>query len=89
LNIYKKDNRLICEIEDNGVGREASALKNKKSLIKKKSMGMQITSKRMELAETVNQIKSTLEIIDKKDKEGNASGTKVILSLPYKSKSNT
>lgn len=89
LNIYKKENRLICEIEDNGIGRIASALKNKKSLIKKKSMGMQITSKRMELAEVVHQIKSTLEIIDKTDKDGRACGTKVVLSLPFKIKSNS
>jgi hypothetical protein len=89
LNIYRKEDRLMCEIEDNGVGRVAAAIKNKKSLIKKKSMGMQITSKRMELAEAVNQIKSSLEIIDKKDEDGNAVGTKVILSLPFKTKSNS
>ena len=89
LSIYKKEDRLICEIEDNGIGRAAAELKNKKSLIKKKSMGMQITSKRMELAEVVNQIKSTLKVIDKKDKAGNAIGTKVILSLPFKTKSNS
>ena len=87
IALSKKKDRLLCKIEDNGIGRAASTEHQKKSLVKKKSMGMQITSKRMALAEEVNQIKSTLEIIDKKDVQGKATGTTVLLSLPYKTKS--
>jgi sensor histidine kinase YesM len=69
-----ENNYLLCTIDDNGIGRQkAQALKNEKS-VHKKSMGLEITRKRIEQFST--KILNPIEIIDK------TIGTKIIIKLP-------
>lgn len=78
LVLVKNENELLkIEIVDNGVGRK-EAEKVKRDL-KHKSMGIQVTKDRIELANRKN-IKS-LEIIDLYEGEV-AKGTKVIIRIP-------
>ena len=78
LNITKKGNQIICTIEDDGAGRnnKFNPILNKD----KESSGIAITKKR--ISGLPNGLKHPIKIIDLKDDQGQALGTKVILSLP-------
>lgn len=78
LNIYKKENILYIEINDNGIGRQILTHTNKMRVGK----GMKITKKRIDLfnaSNYANQIK--IRIIDKADDHGNSKGTSVLLEF--------
>ncbi|AHM62475.1 signal transduction histidine kinase [Flammeovirgaceae bacterium 311] len=73
---------LFCQITDNGIGRQRAAMLKSKSASKNKSLGMQITSHRLELINSLNEKETTVEVIDLVDPEGEACGTKVLLKIP-------
>lgn len=76
------DEMLICNITDNGVGREkASELKSKQH-IEYQSKGMHLTEKRIELLNKTSVRKILMFINDLHDENGKASGTEVILKIP-------
>jgi sensor histidine kinase YesM len=82
VKLYFENNKLIYEIEDDGVGmEEAMKLKNKlKSSYE--SLATIITKERMT---TLNeQSENNIEIIDKKNISPNHSGVKVKFIVPYK-----
>ena len=82
VTIQKEGKILVCSIEDDGVGREKSSAMREASVLKHKSMGMQITEERLK---SIGRIKGSRIIIqDLKDESGQASGTRVILRLPYR-----
>jgi ligand-binding sensor domain-containing protein len=72
---------VICEIEDNGVGRVKA--KEYESEIKKdhKSAALEITRERLAQANEKDLPESKLEIIDLYDRDGNASGTRVVIRI--------
>lgn len=81
LNIrlkYLDDTQIECEIEDNGIGREAS-LKNKRAL--HKSRGIANTEERIRLLNESEHISIDLKILDLKTDENNPVGTKAVLRL--------
>ena len=83
LTIKDRDQSLHCTIEDDGIGRvEAEKIKIEKLKFKKKSLGTQITSDRIELIQKIYKVRASVDIIDLKDAEGSPSGTKVIIQLP-------
>lgn len=74
INIFREDDFIISEIEDNGVGRKKEpTIKDKK----RKSFGIPITKKRVKLLHPDNEI----HIIDLVDNTGNPLGTKVSIKL--------
>lgn len=79
---FSFNNSLNCEIEDNGVGRDATRKTNKS----KKSMGISNVNSRMDLYGKLLKMQAKFEIIDLKDINNNPLGTKVALTLPYKLK---
>lgn len=84
VNVKRDGKVLVCTVEDNGIGREQSKALKQASVMKHKSMGMKITEDRIK---AMGRIKgSQVEIQDLKDEEGNATGTSVIIRLPYKIK---
>jgi ligand-binding sensor domain-containing protein/two-component sensor histidine kinase len=82
------NNVLKVGIEDNGVGREQAAVLKSKQVLKKKSFGMQITEDRIAIINRTLQTNATAEIIDLKDANNQAVGTKVILHIPLQSLTN-
>ncbi len=78
INITAKaeENFLVCAIDDNGIGREKAAALRSKMHIEYQSRGMNISRRRAELY-NIQQ-----EVIDKKDQQGNAGGTTVIVKIP-------
>jgi LytS/YehU family sensor histidine kinase len=80
----KNGDKLTVIIEDDGIGRGKAAELKSKQVLKKKSYGMQITEDRIAIINRIQNINATSEIIDLKDKNGNALGTKVVLTIPLK-----
>ena len=79
IRFKKSEEFILCEIEDNGVGRKASEAQ--KSILKttKKSRGIEITEKKLQL---LNQSEgNSIQIIDKTDEMGNATGALVIIKI--------
>ncbi|HZJ35718.1 MAG TPA: histidine kinase [Gillisia sp.] len=64
-----QDQRLICLIEDNGVGREKAMELQQKSIWKSKSLGIKITEERLKLVSKELQ-KQLIHITDLKDALG-------------------
>jgi|GEM_PF-1187344 len=84
LKLYIENNFLICHIEDNGIGREAALIRKSKSGSKQKSFGMKITGDRLALLNTNTDAASTatVAVIDLKNEDGSAAGTRVELMIP-------
>lgn len=78
IRIYEKYSRIICEIIDDGIGREASKrLQNNL----KNSIGMSLLEERLSLINTSKVIKQTVEIFDILNSKKEICGTKVKLTL--------
>ncbi|HMD00811.1 MAG TPA: histidine kinase [Ferruginibacter sp.] len=76
IHVGREQEHLICEIEDNGIGRDKTYELRSEMHIEYQSRGMQLSKRRAELY-GIEQ-----DIIDKKDESGNALGTKIILRIP-------
>ncbi|MEO0874227.1 MAG: histidine kinase, partial [Bacteroidota bacterium] len=82
VNIDKEGKTLRCVVEDNGIGREAAQKRKEQSVLKQKSMGMDITQRRLRSLGRVNGKPMLIE--DLTNTDGSAAGTRIILKLPYK-----
>ncbi|CAN5917454.1 sensor histidine kinase [soil metagenome] len=82
LDLRLETNTLDCTIEDNGVGRKKAAELKSKTATRNKSMGMDITAHRLELLNAVAGGKSTVQVEDLVDPEGEPCGTRVVLRIP-------
>jgi sensor histidine kinase YesM len=80
----KLDNScLICEITDNGIGREESAKLKQKQGKTHKSVGMQLTRERLASLNSETEPKMSFNIADVLDEQNKVTGTKVIIQIPY------
>lgn len=75
------DTTLICSIEDNGIGREAAASNKAQQDNRHKSTALIVTQERLDRM-SQDGGESSLEFIDLKDGDGNATGTRVVLRIP-------
>jgi len=81
--VDKETESLQCVIEDNGIGREAArAFAKKSSQNNHTSKGVSVAEERLKIFNEHNNDSSKLEILDLKNGNGEASGTKVIITLP-------
>lgn len=76
INVKKENNFLVCEIDDNGIGREKAAALKSKMHVEYQSKGMNISKRRAELF-NIDQT-----VTDKKDEFGNATGTTITVKIP-------
>ncbi len=72
--------RLICRIEDNGVGRDNK--KDSSDQLKKKSLATDFIRQRLELLRQSTGVDCGFSIEDKKDAEGKGTGTIVTILIP-------
>ena len=80
----KQDNScLVCEIIDNGIGREKSAKLKQKQGKTHKSVGMQLTRERLASLNSETEPKMSFNIADVLDEQNKVTGTKVIIQIPY------
>lgn len=83
IEIRQKNDIIECSVTDNGIGRDKSEEINKNSKeTYHKSTAMAVTKERLDLINTGRVKYESLEIIDLKDSNGEALGTKVIIRLP-------
>ena len=73
---------LNISIIDDGIGREKAAELKSKS-VTHKSHGLKVTSQRIEMMNKLNSTGAHVNIIDLKDQQGHASGTRVELIIPF------
>lgn len=77
VRFFMQDRALVCEVEDNGIGRAmAQELRSAKAHA---STGMKNIEERVALLNHVSGSAITVEIVDLKHEDGTAAGTKVIL----------
>ncbi|MBL7911205.1 MAG: histidine kinase [Bacteroidia bacterium] len=76
----KDEHSLICVVEDNGVGREAGALR--KDPLKGRSLALELIKQRLELMTKSNEHDFYYIVTDKKDNELKSLGTKVEIIIP-------
>ncbi|QNR25199.1 sensor histidine kinase [Croceimicrobium hydrocarbonivorans] len=81
ISISHEDQYLQIEIEDNGVGRDASLQHKNKA---HKSFGLNITAERLRAMAQKSGKLAHFEIIDKNGEQG-PEGTKVKITIPYES----
>ena len=82
LSVLKDNGDVRVILEDDGIGREASQQnKSASGLTTHQSKGVNLTQSRLKLDNLLQQRKASLETIDKKDENGKAAGTKVILTI--------
>ncbi len=82
ISFTEKNSKLFIDIEDDGVGRDAAAEIGKRMIKKSASFSTEANMSRIELLNANKTEKITQVIIDKKDSEGNATGTIVKLVIP-------
>lgn len=74
--VRKENDFLVCEIDDNGIGREKAAALKSKMHVEYQSRGMSISRRRAELYHIVQLV------TDKKDEHGNVAGTTITVKIP-------
>jgi len=83
VEIIKNAACLHCIIEDNGIGRAAARRIKEKSGSHRRSHGMEITIKRIELFNKENGLSAPIRITDMENENGQATGTRVEIPLAY------
>jgi LytS/YehU family sensor histidine kinase len=85
INLQLYGNGLHCEIIDNGIGRSTGAgLPKENFAVEKKSMGITITQRRLQIIDDTKQDAAGITIHDLKDAAGNSSGTCVRINIPVR-----
>lgn len=84
MNIYMENGKLMCRIEDNGIGREEAFKVRSANAHTHESAGLSITEERLKLICNTLEQEFSFEITDKKDARNMALGTIVIFALPHK-----
>jgi ligand-binding sensor domain-containing protein len=82
INFKKAEEHLICEIRDNGIGREAASKVSKSNLSEHQSTGISNTVRRLSLMSKMENKVALVEIVDLKEGE-EATGTMVIVRIPF------
>lgn len=77
------ENKLLCVVEDNGVGRRLSERLKKESGGAHKSYGMSITKRRLEMMSKISNGDFSVDVIDLYNENGEATGTKVNIIISY------
>ena len=84
IKILRRNNNIICSVEDDGVGRQKALELESRNKTKKKSMGMAITKERLDIINVGRNGHSlNVNIEDLKNATGEATGTRVNIIIPY------
>lgn len=81
VSVAQNNGVIECIIDDDGIGRELSAQYKAQYEATHHSKGIGLTQSRLELDKILNEREDSIRIIDKKDKNGDPAGTKVILTF--------
>lgn len=84
FSMHEDIQRIIISIEDNGIGRKQSAILAEKRSKTHKSFATQSLQSRLQILNQLLSEPVEVEIIDKKNDQQQATGTLVIIRLPFK-----
>jgi len=79
VTVERNNGVIACMVDDDGIGREMSMQNKFKGEPSHQSKGVHLTQTRLDLDNSLNERNATIEIIDKKNKAGKATGTTIIL----------
>ena len=79
--IQKVDDVVRITIDDNGIGRLASAQIKKLKAFSEKSRGNQLTEEKIQMINQIYGLEVSVTIIDKYNDIGTSAGTKVVLLI--------
>lgn len=82
LRFQRQNGSILCIVEDNGIGREKAMALKSSSARRYKSMGMGITKDRIDIHNQMNALGIKVDIVDKSNDRGDATGTKVSIEIP-------
>ncbi|MEL6863272.1 MAG: histidine kinase, partial [Bacteroidota bacterium] len=83
IRFRKEESYLICEVEDNGIGRERAREIRQKYRQQGESRAMSLTQERLFLLNSASKGKLNVEITDHKNQVGKASGTLVKIFIQH------
>jgi hypothetical protein len=81
VTVSKKNDEVQIVIDDDGIGREISEQSKSANAVIHQSKGVKLTHSRLKLDSLLQQRKASIETIDKKDENGKATGTRVVLTI--------
>lgn len=84
ISYATRDNILICNIRDNGIGREAAAGFSGARKAGHRSLGMEVTGERLNIMKKQSGENITATITDLKDENKQPAGTNVEVKIPFK-----
>jgi sensor histidine kinase YesM len=80
ISVYGDDDQVICEVDDDGIGRHLSKTNKTANAPLHESKGVRLSEARLSLEKMLNEKENSIRIIDKFDGEV-ATGTKVIIQF--------
>ncbi len=84
IDIFTKNNYIICRITDDGIGRTAAGeIKRTQPGQQYKSLGMKITSERVRILNNINNSNMSVEISDLNNDKQESIGTMVEIYIPH------
>ncbi len=84
LKVAKKDGLLEITLRDNGIGRVRAGANKTGAQKRRKSMAIELTTKRLEILNSKSDFRNTVIINDLYGAEGEPLGTEVIIKMPEK-----
>tara|TARA_R110002096_G_scaffold237751_1_gene428572 strand:+ start:18422 stop:20302 length:1881 start_codon:yes stop_codon:yes gene_type:complete len=84
LDVTRKRGLLQITLRDNGIGRKKAGANKSGAQMKRKSMAIELTTKRLEILNSKSDLRNTVIINDLYDSEGEPLGTEVIIKMPEK-----
>ncbi|MCD4694996.1 MAG: histidine kinase [Bacteroidales bacterium] len=82
INLKQLENQLVCQIEDNGIGRAAAMEIKKAKKDNHNSLGTKITESRLNLVNSLYGKSMKIQYTDLKDENSKATGTRVVIHIP-------
>jgi sensor histidine kinase YesM len=80
ISITQHKDVIVCEVDDDGIGRELSKLNKPVTSVIHKSQGLRLSQARIDLEKELNETHASIKIIDKYEGD-KASGTVVVLTF--------
>jgi LytS/YehU family sensor histidine kinase len=81
ISFVKKADQIVCTIDDNGIGRKKAMEMRQKSGRNNRSWGVSLSEERVQALNKLNGNNTSIKIIDKTDSDGNAAGTRVVITV--------
>lgn len=83
IRFSRKNDLIVCEVEDNGIGRNRARQLQQKNVSGRESLGILVTEERVKLLKKITGKKELhIKITDMKNDDDQSTGTRVTLILP-------